>query len=98
LSQPREYYADTAYAPPQGPTETLIARITADVLGIERISREDSFYDFGGTSLQAMRVCARLEKESGHRVTPAVLFDHDVVADLAAWLENAVNKQEPMRG
>jgi hypothetical protein len=43
----------------------------------------DSFYDFGGTSLMAIKICARLENELGWQAQPDWLFISDVVADFA---------------
>ena len=59
-----------------------VLRIIADVLKVPQVAATDSFYDFGGTSLQAMRICARLGKELGLRVKPEVLFESDTLADV----------------
>lgn len=74
---------DTAFEAPDGDFESAIADILADILGIDRIGRGDSFYDFGGTSLQAIRICARIERELGRRALPIWLFENDVLADFA---------------
>ncbi|WP_229401791.1 acyl carrier protein [Micromonospora okii] len=68
-------------------TDEAVLRIVADVLNVPHVSPADSFYDFGGTSLQAMRICARLSKELGLRVGPEVLFDSDTLADVIAATE-----------
>jgi acyl carrier protein len=64
--------------------DEAVLRIVADVLGVPQVSPTDSIYDFGGTSLQAMRICARLSKELGLRVSPELLFDSDTLADVIA--------------
>lgn len=81
MTTPREGLVDSAYEEPQTPLEASIARICAEVLDIDRIGRTDSFYDFSGTSLQAIRVCARIEREAGYRVLPGWLLENDVLAD-----------------
>ncbi|MGC4788144.1 acyl carrier protein [Micromonospora sp. DT178] len=59
-----------------------ILRIIADVLGVPRVASTDSFYDFGGTSLQAMRICARVQRERGRSLSPEVFFTGDTLADV----------------
>jgi acyl carrier protein len=87
VSEPREQFVDHAFHEPQGETEAAASRILADVLGVDRIGRSDSFYDFGGTSLQAIRICARIEVEIGCPAQPEWLFTNDVLSDLAAKLD-----------
>uniref|UniRef100_UPI001A8F4F5C phosphopantetheine-binding protein n=1 Tax=Trinickia mobilis TaxID=2816356 RepID=UPI001A8F4F5C len=48
------------YEAPQGETETLIAQIWEQVLGVARVSRADNFFELGGHSLLAMRVVERM--------------------------------------
>ncbi len=83
MSTPRENFVDHTFEEPRGDLEASIARIIADVLDIDHVSRFDSFYDFGGTSLAAIRICARLESELGYHAQPAWLFTSDVLADFA---------------
>ena len=47
------------YVAPTSPVEQVLAEVIADVLGIERVSAIDSFFDIGGNSLSATRVAAR---------------------------------------
>ncbi|TNH28005.1 hypothetical protein FHG89_16295 [Micromonospora orduensis] len=83
MSESREQFVDSAFIEPDGEVEQSIARIIADVLAVDRVGRTDSFYDFGGTSLAAIKICARLAQERGWRAEPAWLFINDVVADFA---------------
>ncbi|MFJ1787205.1 AMP-binding protein [Streptomyces anulatus] len=63
-----------------------MADVLAEVLGVDRVGLDDSFCDFGGTSLQAISVCVRLEKIIGRTVEPADILEHDVLADVVALL------------
>jgi acyl carrier protein len=83
MSESREQLVDNAFEEPHGDVEQSIAQVIANVLGIDRVGRTDSFYDLGGTSLAAIKICARLETERGWRAEPAWLFMTDIVADLA---------------
>lgn len=86
MSESREQFVDHAFHEPTAGTEAAVSRIVADVLGVDRMGRSDSFYDFYGTSLQAIRICARIEAELGCRAQPAWLFTNDVLSDFAAKL------------
>jgi hypothetical protein len=88
MSKSREQLVDNAFEEPDGDVEQSIARVIADVLDIDRVGRTDSYYDFGGTSLAAIKICARLEHERGWRAEPAWLFISDVVADFARKVQS----------
>ncbi|MER7186885.1 phosphopantetheine-binding protein [Streptomyces hyaluromycini] len=95
MTGPREDHVDTEFEAPANDLEQGIAAILAEVLSVDRIGRTDSFYDFSGTSLQAIRICVRIEQRLGIKAKPEWLFSHDVVEDLARRL--AEQQQEPVR-
>ncbi|MFD5141804.1 phosphopantetheine-binding protein [Streptomyces sp. NPDC058401] len=74
---------EAGYEHPTDELEEEIAAVMAEVLAVERVGRRDSFYDLGGTSLAAIRICARIERRLGLRVDPMLLLDHDELADFA---------------
>ena len=92
MTEIREQFLDTEFEPPLGPIETTVAEVMADILGVNRLGRADSFYDFGGTSLHAIRICARIEKQTGYRALPIWLMTNDVLADFTARLFDANEK------
>ncbi|MFN5457225.1 non-ribosomal peptide synthetase, partial [Bradyrhizobium sp.] len=55
-------FAVQAYEPPQGEIEEAVARIWAELLGVERIGRHDNFFALGGHSLLAIQVVSRLRQ------------------------------------
>jgi mycobactin peptide synthetase MbtE len=89
LTEIRAELIDTEYEPPEGMLETTVARIQAEVIGIDQVGRSDSFYDFGGTSLQAIRICSRIERETGRQAQPAWLFDTDILSEFVERLQSA---------
>ncbi|PHM46120.1 Amino acid adenylation [Xenorhabdus mauleonii] len=56
-----------SYEAPQGETETVLAQIWQNLLGLERVSRHDHFFELGGHSLLILKACSlaieRLELE-----------------------------------
>jgi nonribosomal peptide synthetase MxcG len=71
-----------------GGLEATITRIWAQVLGVERMTPEDDFFDLGAQSLQAIQVANRLGVELEREVRVAWLFEHPTAADLARRLEH----------
>ncbi|HET6393807.1 MAG TPA: amino acid adenylation domain-containing protein [Blastococcus sp.] len=76
---------DQEFAAPATPAERRLAAAWAVVLGIpeDRIGRQDSFVDLGGTSLSAVKLAVALDRA----VTPKDVAGRPVLADLAALLD-----------
>jgi amino acid adenylation domain-containing protein len=72
--------------PPEGETETVLAALWCELLGIERVSRRDSFFALGGHSLLAVRMIERL-RQLGLSLSVRDLFQTPVLADLARTLQ-----------
>ena len=62
-----EYQDGDHYRAPADPVEEILAGIYAQVLGVERVGVDDSFFDLGGDSLSAMRVIAAINNSLGCR-------------------------------
>lgn len=86
-ARPLPAQAPAAQAEPDFRTdaERLMAALWCDVLQITSVSRDDSFFDLGGDSLQAMRLATRA-RERGIRLGADDLFEYDVLHELAAWI------------
>nr|WP_225443677.1 non-ribosomal peptide synthase/polyketide synthase [Lolliginicoccus lacisalsi] len=84
LPDPDFTLAATEYRAPTNPIEETVAGIFTEVLGIDRISIDDNFFDAGGNSLIATRVVARANAALGTRIGVRELFDTPTVAGLAA--------------
>jgi hypothetical protein len=66
----RRQAEEETYQAPRTPTESFIAELWRELLGLERVGLRDNFFDLGGHSLLAMKVIARVEKGLGHRLNP----------------------------
>ncbi|MBX8523012.1 amino acid adenylation domain-containing protein, partial [Pseudomonas cichorii] len=76
-------FARREYEAPQGPVETLLAGLWSELLGVERISRHDQFFELGGDSLRAVKLIERM-REVGLHVDVRVLFGQPTLRVLAA--------------
>jgi len=53
------------YAAPQGPIETVLARIWQELLHLDQVGRYDNFFELGGHSLMAVQLVSQLRQELG---------------------------------
>ncbi|MFD6392902.1 amino acid adenylation domain-containing protein, partial [Nocardia sp. NPDC060259] len=81
---PAPVFEAAAYRAPETPAEQAVAAAFAEVLGLERVGRDDDFFDLGGTSLLATRLMARLGTDLDTRIPVRQLFDTTTVLALAA--------------
>ena len=81
---PAPGYQDTdSYRAPATLTEEVLAGIYVQVLGLERVGVDDSFFDLGGDSLSAMRVIAAINKSFDAGLSVRAVFEAPTVAQLA---------------
>ncbi|MEP7308965.1 MAG: beta-ketoacyl synthase N-terminal-like domain-containing protein [Acidobacteriota bacterium] len=75
---------DTPYVEPMSPIESEVARIWAELLGIDRVGLDDPFIELGGDSLLAMQVTARLRTARRVEMSIREVMEHATVRRLAA--------------
>lgn len=73
---------------PSTPRQETLCAIFASVLERPKVGIDDSFFDLGGQSLQAMRMLARIREELGVDLLINVLFDVPTVAGLDDHIES----------
>ncbi|MPQ71606.1 MULTISPECIES: syringopeptin non-ribosomal peptide synthetase SypA [unclassified Pseudomonas] len=78
-----EAYARREYQAPEGPVETTLAGLWAELLGVEQIGRHDQFFELGGHSLLAVKLIERM-RQVGLSADVRVLFGQPTLAALAA--------------
>ncbi len=75
------------FAPPQTPTEQILADIWADLLGVQRVGRHDNFFDLGGHSLLATHLIFRVRRAFQTEVPLYRFFENPSIAGLAAVMD-----------
>ena len=55
--------AERVFIAPDGPEETAMARLWAEVLGVPQVGVTDNFFELGGNSILSLKVIARLRRE-----------------------------------
>ncbi len=72
---------------PRSETERWLAELWCEVLGVEGVGRNDDFFALGGSSLQALRMFARIATEKGCRLPLSQLLSTPTLNDLAAEID-----------
>ncbi|WP_326564454.1 non-ribosomal peptide synthetase [Micromonospora peucetia] len=79
--------APTGDNAPQTPTEAALARLWAEVLGVETIDVAADFTALGGHSLAAVRLGGRIRRDFGVALTVADVYRHRTVSAVAAAID-----------
>jgi len=79
---------ESTYTAPKTENEIKLAAIWCKVLGLERISIDANFFEFGGDSILSVQVVAQ-STASGIAITVKDIFEYQTIRLLAEFAENA---------
>ena len=86
--KPSDFQAESNHVAPRNATETRLAQLWEDVLGIKPIGVTTSFFDLGGRSLLAARMFMKITEEFGKDLPISTLFRASTVEQLARELSS----------
>jgi amino acid adenylation domain-containing protein/non-ribosomal peptide synthase protein (TIGR01720 family) len=94
---PAPEYSDAGqYRAPTNPTEEILAGLYAQILGLDRVGVDESFFELGGDSLSAMRVVAAVNTTLNAGLAVRALFEAPTVAQLAPRVGAEESRLEPL--
>ncbi|MFI6641777.1 amino acid adenylation domain-containing protein [Streptomyces sp. NPDC050504] len=80
---------------PGTPREELLCKLFAEVLGLDEVGVDQSFFELGGDSIVSIQLISRARK-AGLRLTPRDVFTHKTVEALAPVVTEGTGR--PRRG
>ncbi len=95
LPEPRLHQAAETRMP-RTANERTVAAVMAELVDLDSVGADDSFFDIGGNSLLATQLVARLAAATGTRLEVRTVFASPTVAELAALLGEAPGEVEPV--
>jgi acyl carrier protein len=79
-----------AYMAPRNDTETVLAEIWGEVLGVEQVGVEDDFFELGGDSLRRLQLTSRTKAAFGVALTPRDIQTARTVSALSELVEEKI--------
>ncbi|HEX3048369.1 MAG TPA: non-ribosomal peptide synthetase [Bacillota bacterium] len=77
----------TAYVAPRNPTEEKMVDLWRELLGVDKIGINDSFFELGGDSLKATSLVARIYKDIGMEISLIDIFNQPSIKEIVAKLQ-----------
>lgn len=78
---------DAGFAAPQSEIEQWLAGFLAGLLKVDRVSRNDNFFDLGGHSLMGAQLIAKVYQRFAVELSLRSLFDHPTIAEISSEIE-----------
>ncbi len=87
LPVPTRSGLEESYVAPRTPTEEILAKIWADILGLERIGIHDNFFLLGGHSLLSVKLISQVTKTFQIELPAYCLFELPSIEKLAQAID-----------
>ena len=82
------------FVAPQTMVEKQLAALWCELLQLDEIGVDDSFFDLGGNSLAAVRMVRQYHSRYGREIPAVKVFQHPTIGKLAELLEETEGKSE----
>ncbi|MGW2231975.1 amino acid adenylation domain-containing protein, partial [Streptomyces formicae] len=89
-----DFAGRTGGRPPRTEREALVCDLFAEVLGVETVGVDDSFFELGGDSIMSMQLASRARR-AGLLLTSRQVFEEKTPERLAAVVELAGRRSGP---
>jgi acyl carrier protein len=73
-------------SPATSPWSLRMAAFWCELLELQTVPLDASFFDVGGHSLLATHLADRLSEELGTEVPISIIFDHPTIRELESWI------------
>lgn len=83
------------YVAPKNDIELNLAKIWAELLGIDQVGIQDDFFELGGHSLLVARMAASVQEQWGIELKLSTVFQNRTIEALALALEEAETQDDP---
>ncbi|RUS94201.1 hypothetical protein DSM106972_093980 [Dulcicalothrix desertica PCC 7102] len=93
VGESTEVLITSVFLAPRTEAELKLEKIWVEVLGVERVSINDNFFDLGGNSLLAVQLIEQIHKQLKRDLPLAALFLNPTIAQLASQL--CLNDAQP---
>ncbi|HJP80089.1 MAG TPA: amino acid adenylation domain-containing protein, partial [Pseudonocardiaceae bacterium] len=101
LPEPEFGPSGREHVAPRTETESVLAAIWAELLGVEQVGVTDDFFTLGGDSILSIQVASRA-RQAGLAVSPREVFEHTTIAALATTVGTVAGEdpadQAPVTG
>lgn len=85
---------DNDFVAPETDVERILAGFWQELLGVEQVGTQDSFFDLGGHSLIAVRLFSMVKKTYRVEFPISVLFEAPTIAKCAAMISERIGPQK----
>jgi FkbM family methyltransferase len=87
LPDPASPVSGAKHVEPGAPSEQTIAAVWREVLGVEEVGFDDSFFEVGGTSLLVVQVNSKLRVAFNRNIPIVEMFRHPTIRVLARYVD-----------
>ncbi len=74
--------------------EEKISYYLSEILGIDKVSMDDNFFDLGGHSLSAIRLNEKIKKDFGISLHAMTIYEYPIVKEMAQFIREKVQSKQ----